>query len=629
MRLLPRALLLCIPVALAAISTASGQGPAYVAQPPSKGAQDRDGQTGRYLLGGTWLYRADPGDAGVAQGWWGNVAATDGWSPVAIPNAFNAGDFSSASALGSVGWYRRDFVLPSGAFAPALAPRDRFWMIRFESVNYRATVWLNGRLIGSHAGTSLPFEFDLRGLRPGVNRLLVRVDSRRSPSDLPPGPNGGWWNFGGILREVYLRAVQTADLARVRVRPLLPCPRCPASVEEVAQVRNLTGAPQAVRLRGLYGSTPVDLGEATLGPWGTWTARAQVVIPDPQLWSPDHPVLYRAKLSLADAQGRPLSGYVTYSGVRSITVTRGGRLELNGRPVRLRGVELREQNVKTGAALSADQLTQLVGWAKTLGATVIRSDPLDPQLAEMADRDGLLIWSEIPVSGLVGDTYLAQRAWRSRADALLADNIAANENHPSVFLWSIGNELATPATSAEGAYIASAAGLAHHLDPTRPVGIATQGWPGLPCQSAYAPLDVIGLNEYFGWYDSGGGETDDRDALGRFLDSLRRCYPNKAILVSEFGFESNRNGPVEERGTYQFQREAAAYHLRVFASKPWLSGAIYFLLQDAAVSPGFGGGDPWPQPPFVQKGLLDLQGNQKPAFATVSWIYHAAPQIGR
>ena len=80
--------------------------------------------------------------------------------------------------------------------------------MRFESVNYRATVWLNGRLIGTHAGAYLPFELDLSNLRPGVNRLIVRVDDRRSPSDLPPGPGGGWWNYGGILREVYLRAVQ-------------------------------------------------------------------------------------------------------------------------------------------------------------------------------------------------------------------------------------------------------------------------------------------------------------------------------------------------------------------------------------------------------------------------------------
>ena len=96
-------------------------------------------------------------------------------------------------------------------------------------------------------GAYLPFEFDLSGLRPGVNRLIVRVDNRRAPADLPPGPGGGWWNFGGILREVYLRAVQRADIARCRYGRCCRARRCAATIEEQAVVRNLTGAPQTVR----------------------------------------------------------------------------------------------------------------------------------------------------------------------------------------------------------------------------------------------------------------------------------------------------------------------------------------------------------------------------------------------
>jgi len=181
---------------------AGSRSPAYSADSPTPGAWYSDGQTRRYLLGGTWLYRADTGDIGLAEGWWRDVASTDGWSPVTIPNAYNAGDFSQASMNGYVGWYRRDFTLPAHAFANYVAKADRHWIIRFESVNYRATVWLNGREIGSHAGAYLPFEFDLGNLRPGVNQLIVRVDNRRTPADLPPGPGGQWWNYGGILREV-------------------------------------------------------------------------------------------------------------------------------------------------------------------------------------------------------------------------------------------------------------------------------------------------------------------------------------------------------------------------------------------------------------------------------------------
>jgi beta-glucuronidase len=152
-------------------------------------------------------------------------------------------------------------------------------------------------------------------------------------------------------------------------------------------------------------------------------------------------------------------------------------------------------------------------------------------------------------------------------------------------------------------------------------------WPGVACQAAYAPLDVIGVNEYFGWFDVGGGATDDRDALGPFLDGVRACYPKQAVFVSEFGFDANQIGPVEVRGTYQFQANAVAYHLGVFASKPWLSGAMYFMLQDSATDLGYSGGNPWPDPPFNRKGLIDLYGNAKPAFGVVASLYKATVQI--
>ena len=148
----------------------------------------------------------------------------------------------------------------------------------------------------------------------------------------------------------------------------------------------------------------------------------------------------------------------------------------------------------------------------------------------MADRDGILIWTEIPVNQYVGKQYLGQPAWVARAHALLEDNILTNQNHPSVMLWSIGNELPTPATAAETSYIAGAASLAHHLDPTRPVGMSVSDWPGVPCQHAYAPLDVIGVNEYFGWFDAGGGATDDEAALSPFLDSFQGLLPHKGLV---------------------------------------------------------------------------------------------------
>ncbi len=563
----------------------------------------------------------------MAQGWWQNVASTEGWAPVSVPNAYNAGDFSNLSMNGYVGWYRRDFTLPAHAFASYVPASARQWILRFESVDYSVSVWLNGKRLGSHAGAYLPFEFDIHP-RSGVNRLVVRVDNERSPAALPPGPSEGWWNFGGLLQEVYLRTAQRADIQLAQVRPILPCPTCSARIEEQATIHNVTGAPQRVSLRGQYGKLPLSFGQATVAPHGTWTPKASVLVVHPSLWSPGHPALYKATLTLRDARGRALGGYTTFSGVRSIKVNADGQLTLNGRILHLRGAFIHEQNYLTGAALSPAQLAALMNWERELGSDVIRSHyPLNPEILEMADRYGILIWDEIPAWG-VPNQYLGSPSWQASAFSELRQNILNNQNHPSVMLWSIANEPPTPVTANEESYIRGASALAHRLDPTRPVGMAISDWPGVACQAGYAPLDVLGFNEYFGWFDAGGGSTDDRDELSPFLDSLRACYPKKAIMITEFGFDANRNGPVEEYGTYQFQANSVAFHLGVFATKPWLSGAIYFALQDFASWPGWGGGNPLPNPPWVQKGLVSTTGALKPAFSVVSSIYHSTVQVG-
>jgi beta-glucuronidase len=614
---------------LAGPATAVAASGAGAVTTPSPGALTSDGWTNRYLLDGGWLYRSDRSNSGVGARFWRDTASTAGWSAVTVPNSYDATSYSTPSFYGAVGWYRKDFYVPKG-------PASEQWVIRFESVNYRAEVWLNGHRIGSHVGAFLPFEFNLTGLRgKGANHLIIRVDNRLGPGDLPAGPNGtggtaavgGWWNYGGILGDVYLRPVQEANLEQVIVRPELPCPTCSATIDEQALVRNVTSQPQRVQLRGSYGGRPLDFGTTTIAPGATWMAHASVPFPHPRLWAPGSPTLYRASLSLSGSNGRQLAGYVTYSGIRSIKVVAGGLLELNGRQVHLRGVGLQESNLKTGGALTVPQIEQLITWARQLGADLIRLQyPANPLLEELADKYGILLWSEIPVYQVI-PRYLARATTVQLAHSMLADNILANENHPSILLWSIGNELNTPADAGETRYIAGAAKLAHQLDPTRPVGMAVEGWPGIPCQSAYAPLDVIGLNEYFGWYDENEGATSDRTGLSSYLDFFRSCYPRQAMFVSEFGFEANRAGPVEEYGTYAFSSDAIAYHLGVFARKPWLAGAVYWALQDFACRPTWAGGNPIADPPFFHKGLVDLSGNLKPTFAGVEQAFRATVQI--
>src|SRR4051812_14907355 len=143
-----------------------------------------------FLLNDGWTTRADPAGDGLRDGWW-QPSAADGFTPTAIPNAFNAGDLTRQSFNGGVQWYRTTFTQPR---LDGVAQ----WRLRFESVNVDATVWLNGAEIGHHRGAYLPFEF-AGDVRAGENELVVRVDSRGRPGDLQPSTRPrGWWNYGGI-----------------------------------------------------------------------------------------------------------------------------------------------------------------------------------------------------------------------------------------------------------------------------------------------------------------------------------------------------------------------------------------------------------------------------------------------
>jgi beta-glucuronidase len=151
------------------------------------------------------------------------------------------------------------------------------------------------------------------------------------------------------------------------------------------------------------------------------------------------------------------------------------------------------------------------------------------------------------------------------------------------------------------------------------VGIAFAGYPSEPChRKEYGPLDILGINDYFGWYPGPDGRVMDRDNLSPYLDKVRACYRREALMVTEFGAEANRDGPPEEKGTWQFQREWVDHHLRVFASKPWLSGATYWALNEFRIKPDWEGGNPRPSPPIHQKGLLRYDTwTRKPAWDVV------------
>jgi beta-glucuronidase len=213
---------------------------------------------------------------------------------------------------------------------------------------------------------------------------------------------------------VYLRPVQRADIDQVQVRPLLPCPTCAATIDEQAIVRNVTGAPQTVRLTGSYGGVGLNFGSATIAPGATWTAAPRGDRVTRACGRPGSPTLYKATLTLSGRQAgvtsaatRPTAG----SAASRVTAAAGSSSTAGCSTCA--GSTCTSRHRAPAPRSDVAQMEQLIGWVKQLGATIIRAHyPLDPELEEMADRgrDPALVGGpRLPGAGPVPRS---QPAWR-------------------------------------------------------------------------------------------------------------------------------------------------------------------------------------------------------------------------
>jgi beta-glucuronidase len=603
--------------------------PPLVVEAPRGKPLIHEGQTTRQLLGGTWYFRPDDTlpPVGDTEGWYAQDDL-NGWEAIRVPHNWNARDTELDKA--SVGWYRKEFTLPK-------VPKDElartFWKVRFEGANIRAKVWLNGRTIGGYSGY-FPFEVDLDGLRKGRNTLVVKVSSLRSNRDLthwrPAAFNGygtgGWWNFGGLLREVYVRKIDTIDIEDVHVLPHLPKVGGPAKVDVRAYLRNMTGKAREVDLVLSVDGERIVVKGKKVPAKGARLLTKTFTIKRPRLWQPGKPELYPMTVAV-DEDTERRAEYRLRFGVRNLEVAPGGVILLNGRRLDAHGASIHEDDRKEGGALSKRTRSVLISRLRDLGATITRSHyPLHPAFLEAFDKYGILYWVDAPVYQLP-NAFFEETGVRAAAKRAVGLTVRNNINHPSIMTWSLANEPAGGRSElgifGQGLarFVEDGAREVRELDDTRFVSIDRQARFGEPpTSSVYRPLDVLGINEYFGWYDSYKADLvrppTTSAELGPWLDQVHAANPNLPLMITEFGAESVRDGPRSQPGSRQFQTRFVLQHLRIHASKRFVAGSIHWALRDFRVDPTWTGGAPrdWSTPPWNNKSLIEEFDERKPVY---------------
>jgi beta-galactosidase/beta-glucuronidase len=574
-----------------------------------------------------WTLRKDPANRGLTLGW--QQGAFSG-KLVSLPNVVSptpyTGHAGGRNYEGSVAWYRTSFqAAQAGTYA-----------LGFASANYLASVWVDGRALGSHKGSYLPFELRAR-LAAGKHTVVVRTDWRDPAQQAREGFHRTWFNWGGLDGEVDVRPVGESELSEPTLETTL-APDTPAATSATVRVSvevHNYGPTRTLLPEGslAHGSQTVRLSfpALELGPGEAASDTAVAQVPAPALWSPSSPSMYQLSLTLG-----PKTSYSANVGLRQLT-WHGGHVYLNGTQLQLHGASIMEDARGHGDALSPADETGIVEELKAIGANVARSQhPLDPALLERLDAAGILVWQGIgPVEG-AGNWYSTTPQLLSDAEQQAKTAALAEELHPSIFAWNLVDEVANNGRDEqEVAYVRSLTRWLHARDPTRMVAVDVWGdHPPKVAGPLYAEVDAVAETDYSGWYDYPRDSPAQLEAKMRErLAAMQRTFAGKVLVISEFGAESNGLNPPGAPGSYAYQAKLLAEHIAVYEADPHLSAMMIWVLRDYPLTPTFSGGSIKHVLPGLQlieglnqKGLFTYAGQPKPGVvSTVARLYKALP----
>lgn len=545
-------------------------------------------------LNGLWHYAVDQYDTCIRQHWFAERYTDqngftmpvdysfDEWPTMQLPCCWNTQSEKFELYDGSMVFTRK--------FRYEGQNKEKV-LLKIGAANYICRVFLNQEYLGMHRGGSTPAYFDVTGLLQAENRIIIQADSTRRPEQVPT-ENTDWFNYGGVYRDIelirlpetYIKWFQIALVSdgafnKIKVRVRLSEP-----VNTAAQLR--------IDELGLCAEIPVTEG-----------AGEAVLEAHPVLWCPENPKLYAVSLSCA---GDEVSDEV---GFREIRV-QGHDILLNGKSIFLRGISAHEESVLNGKALTDEERLENIRLAKELGCNFMRAAhyPHDERMARLADREGILLWEEIPV-------YWAIRFTREKtyADARnqLLELIERDWNRASVIIWSVGNENAD--SDERLAFMKNLADTAHAADENRLVSAAclVSFRENAIADRLAEHLDVIGLNEYFGWY------TPDFRLLPQLFEN---SHPTKPVIVTELGADAlpGHHGTITDKGTEECQVYVYEKQVETLRGIDYVRGMTPWILYDfrcprrTSVIQGY----------YNRKGLLNPEKTyKKPAFYVLQRYY--------
>lgn len=505
-----------------------------------------------------------------------------------VPGDWNTQDERLLFYEGTI-WYKKTF--------DSNREGNKRIFVYFGAANYHSIVYLNGEKIGEHTGGFTPFNFEITDkLRKKRNHLIVKVDNKRLPEGVPT-LNFDWWNYGGLTRRIMLIEVPETFIQDYLIQLKK------GTREKVEGWVKLNGKNSRQKIT-------IKIPELDIKESFKTNKEGFALISfdgDFKLWSPENPELYKIIISSETDKIEDLIGF------RNIEV-KGQDILLNGEPLFLRGICIHEDApFRSGRAFSFEDAKILLGWAKELNCNFIRLAhyPHNENMVRMADSMGILVWAEIPVYWTIqwknNETFMNARNQ-------LSEMITRDKNRASVILWSMGNE--TPLSNARLGFMKNLVQFTREKDPTRLITAALEShYKDKNTVIIDDPLgkylDVLGCNEYIGWYD---GLPEKCDGI-----QWETVY-NKPLIISEFGGGAlyGFHGDKLTRWSEEYQESIYKHQISMLERIPFLRGITPWILKDFRSPrrplPGI-------QDYFNRKGLISNNGQKKKAFYILREFY--------